>query len=172
MDPNRRSGVSSYYGDAGARRPSHDALAAGHQPQPSTSSLRYGDASSPTAPGFDGSVRRDSSATLFNTQPRAGTPGGGGYNQASYSHVGRAEPVKGGWDEDEEAGLTQKDEGWDVYADFNNAGPKYSSAYGSQHAWVFYDSLSPTQSCSYLAFDTDTNPWGRPARKARATRQH
>jgi hypothetical protein len=88
----------------------------------------------PPPPGEAERERRDSAATLFGN--RAGTPGGGGYNQASYSTIGRAEPVKGGWDE-EDAGLAPtKDDAWDVYADFNNAGPKYSSSYGNPHAYV------------------------------------
>jgi hypothetical protein len=54
----------------------------------------------------------------------AGGPGGrgnAGYNQESFFHAGREEPLKGGQDDNE---------AWDVYADFNNAGPRYSSAYG------------------------------------------
>jgi hypothetical protein len=43
-----------------------------------------------------------------------------GYNRMSFLHVGREEPLKGGYDEEE--GQT-----WDVFADFNNAGPRYSS---------------------------------------------
>ena len=49
-----------------------------------------------------------------------------GYNRASFFHVGREEPLKDGRDE-EQAG---KGEAWDIYADFNNTGPRYSSAYG------------------------------------------
>jgi len=48
-----------------------------------------------------------------------------GYNQMSFLHPGREEPLKGGRDEDEEAGQRT----WDIYADFNNAGPRYSSAF-------------------------------------------
>lgn len=51
-----------------------------------------------------------------------------GYNSGSYFKAGRAEPVKGGYDEEETVGL--KDDGFDIYADFNNAGPRYSNAFG------------------------------------------
>ncbi|EAU86219.1 hypothetical protein CC1G_03430 [Coprinopsis cinerea okayama7 len=47
-----------------------------------------------------------------------------GYNQGSYLNAGREEPVKGGRDERDE------EEAWDVYADFNNAGPRYSTNLG------------------------------------------
>jgi hypothetical protein len=50
-----------------------------------------------------------------------------GYNRTSFLHTGREEPLKGG--RDEELG---QEEPWDVYADFNNAGPRYSAAMG-QH---------------------------------------
>lgn len=42
--------------------------------------------------------------------------------------AGRVEPVKGGY-EDEEA-HRENEGGWDVFADFNNAGPRYSTAFG------------------------------------------
>jgi hypothetical protein len=48
-----------------------------------------------------------------------------GYNPDSFRRMGRQEPVKGGADEEQDAGEM---EAWDVYADFNNAGPRYSSA--------------------------------------------
>lgn len=50
-----------------------------------------------------------------------------GYNRTSFLHTGREEPLKGG--RDEELG---QDEPWDVYADFNNAGPRYSAAFGQR----------------------------------------
>jgi hypothetical protein len=123
MDPNRRSGTASYYDDQ-QRRQSQAAYS--HRPAQSTSSQ--------AALGMERD-RRDSSATLFNNmnQPRSTTPGG--YNQASYTKAGRAEPVKGGWEEEQDVASAQtgNDNSWDVYADFNNAGPKYSSAYGQDH---------------------------------------
>jgi hypothetical protein len=44
----------------------------------------------------------------------------------SFFDAGREEPVKGGHDEYEQP----NEGGWDVYADFNNAGPRYSHAFG------------------------------------------
>jgi len=44
----------------------------------------------------------------------------------SYFDAGREEPVKGGNDEVEQP----NESGWDVFADFNNAGPRYSHAFG------------------------------------------
>jgi len=61
-----------------------------------------------------------------------------GYNRGSFFHVGREEPLKGGRDEEKDP----KEDAWDVYADFNNAGPRYSSAFGmGQVGYVF--SMSP-----------------------------
>lgn len=58
---------------------------------------------------------------------------GAGYNQASFFDAGRTGPVKGGRDEEADAfiggGQQGGEGGWDVFADFNNAGPKYSSAF-------------------------------------------
>jgi hypothetical protein len=48
-----------------------------------------------------------------------------GYNRDSFRRIGRQEPVKGGPDEEQDAGEM---EAWDVYADFNNTGPRYSAA--------------------------------------------
>jgi hypothetical protein len=78
-----------------------------------------------------------------------------GYNRASFFDVGIEAPVKGGRDEEEAigygmggrgggrgrgpvggaggpaavAGDVDPNDTWDVYADFNNAGPRYSSAF-------------------------------------------
>ncbi|KAF9453135.1 hypothetical protein P691DRAFT_659138 [Macrolepiota fuliginosa MF-IS2] len=60
-----------------------------------------------------------------------------GYNSSSF-YPGREEPLKGGRDEEEDA--------WDVYADFNNAGPRYSTAYVH----------SSTNSQGYHALDPST----------------
>ena len=60
-----------------------------------------------------------------------------GYNSGSYHNAGRAEPVKGGYDEEETLGL--RDEPFDIYADFNNAGPRYSNAFtGGDAACVLF----------------------------------
>jgi hypothetical protein len=42
----------------------------------------------------------------------------------SFLHAGREEPLKGGNDEEESGRGT-----WDVFADFNNTGPRYSAAF-------------------------------------------
>ena len=69
-----------------------------------------------------------------------GLPNSAGYNRRSYLDAGRQEPLKGG--RDEEADIGVQDDGWDVYADFNNAGPKYSAAFGQNEArWVANNSL-------------------------------
>ena len=62
-----------------------------------------------------------------------GHPSSAGYNRNSFFDAGRQEPLKGGLDEEADAGL-HRDDGWDVYADFNNAGPKYSNAFGQSEA--------------------------------------
>lgn len=117
MDSDRKSTVSSFYG---GRRSSVDALNRDYvAPAPTT----------------DPRARRDSSSSFFNptgtgTPPRGATgPGrtnGAGYNRMSYFDAGREEPVKGGHDEPEQP----NEGGWDVYADFNNKGPRYSHAFG------------------------------------------
>jgi hypothetical protein len=75
---------------------------------------------------------RDDASSFFNPRgsmdPLAGrTPNTAGYNQDSFFPAAREEPLKGGRDEEE-----APEGGWDVYADFNNAGPRYSSAFGTQ----------------------------------------
>ena len=109
MDPDRKSHVSSYYG---GRRPG-DAL------------------------NNDQRARYDSTSSYYNQdvgQPRPSTellnggPKSAGYNQNSFFDAGRTEPLKGGYDEEDP--LRGKDDGsWDVFADFNNAGPRYSEAF-------------------------------------------
>ena len=117
MDSDRKSVVSSFYG---GRRSSVDALNRDYVPAP---------------PSSDPRARRDSSSSFFNPMaagalPRgAGAPSrasGAGYNRMSYFDAGRSEPVKGGYDEVEQP----NEGGWDVFADFNNTGPRYSHAFG------------------------------------------
>lgn len=95
MNPDRKSVVSSFYGD---RRSSFDPL--------------------------------NQNQSGHHTRPSAG------YNQESFLAAGRQEPLKGGRDEEEEeaAAADLSSPGWDVYADFNNAGPKYSTAFGQNNA--------------------------------------
>lgn len=85
-----------------------------------------------TAPNYNGQehTRNDDASSFYNPngpsrasaehwtqRPTAG------YNSSSYFDAGRAEPVKGGHDEE-----AFQDEPFDIYADFNNAGPRYSKA--------------------------------------------
>lgn len=68
-------------------------------------------------------------------------PQGAGYNRMSYLDAGRVEPVKGGYDEEAHR---ENEGGWDVFADFNNKGPRYSSAFGigqNQGRYVLFFSL-------------------------------
>ena len=73
-----------------------------------------------------------------------GLPNSAGYNRRSYLDAGRQEPLKGGLDEEADAGL-QADDGWDVYADFNNAGPKYSNAFGKNEAGCVVNTIFPVR---------------------------
>ncbi|KAI1788874.1 hypothetical protein LXA43DRAFT_610099 [Ganoderma leucocontextum] len=120
MDYDRKSTVSSFYGG----RRSGDALNAEFpagaappaRPRVESTSSFYGDRNS-RADGYD-------------------LPAGAGYNQTSFFDGGRKEPVKGGGDEEAAA--------WDIYADFNNAGPKYSSAFGMGDNGSYRQVPSPT----------------------------
>jgi hypothetical protein len=116
MEADRRSAVSSFYGRP---RTSGDVL-----------NVEY-----PTSYPQPDRARRDSSSTFFgnNGQSAALPPGAGYANRASYLDPGRQEPVKGLQDE-EDLGTGNQDQGWDVYADFNNAGPRYSTAFGQTNA--------------------------------------
>ena len=115
MDYDRKSTVSSFYGG----RQSGDALNRDYPQSPSAST-----------PFTDARARRDSSSSFFNPnampQPHErGQPPSAGYNRASYWDAGREEPVKGGYEED-----PTHEPGFDVFADFNNTGPRYSNAFG------------------------------------------
>ncbi|CCM03733.1 uncharacterized protein FIBRA_05879 [Fibroporia radiculosa] len=118
MDYDRRSAVSSFYG----ARKSSDALNTDF-PQPA--SPQYDQPHHP---------RVDDASSFFNPNraSRAGTEtlGGkqnAGYNRTSFFYAGREEPVKGGVDE--ESMLSNNNDGFNIYADFNNAGPRYSNAF-------------------------------------------
>lgn len=110
MDADRKSTVSSFYG---GRKPSVDAL----NNEYVTTPLRTGhrdDGSSFFTP------ERSSMDHLASGRPSAG------YNRGTFHPSAREEPLKGG--RDEEKDLAMGGDAWDVYADFNNAGPRYSSA--------------------------------------------
>ncbi|KAI0298116.1 hypothetical protein B0F90DRAFT_1735099 [Multifurca ochricompacta] len=130
MDYDRKSAVSSFYG---GRRSSGDALNRDYAAPPPTAGPQS---------------RRDSSSSFFNPAGTGTLPRGAaepahvqnaGYNRMSYFDAGREEPVKGGHDEEEHP----NEGGWDVFADFNNAGPRYSHAFGIGHNEASYQQLSP-----------------------------
>lgn len=89
------------------------------------------------------------SGDRLNEQARTGSPhqsfapGTAGYNRSSYFDAGREAPVKGA--DDEEQGISPGGKGgsWDVFADFNNAGPRYSDAYGARHPTA-YQQIPPS----------------------------
>ncbi|OCH87333.1 hypothetical protein OBBRIDRAFT_796310 [Obba rivulosa] len=117
MDYDRRSAVSSFYG---GRKNSLDALNA--------------DFTSPPV-GLRGGPERGRVDSFYDTGrvPRTSADAhrgasSAGYNRTSFFNTGREEPLKGG--HDEENIPAKPDEVWDVYADFNNAGPRYSAAFG------------------------------------------
>lgn len=105
MDTDRKSTVSSFYG---GRKSSMDALNQDFPPNHRPAER----------PG------RDDASSFFTPELNrlGGRQASGGYNSSTF-YPGREEPLKGGRDEEEEV--------WDVYADFNNAGPRYSTAFGS-----------------------------------------
>ena len=124
MDADRKSTVSSFYH---GRRPSNDALNSDFPRMPSSGQRQNrDDVSSFYNP------ERNSFDRLNDNRPVMSA----GYNKNSFFNSGREEPLKGGKDEEEEA--------WDVYADFNNAGPRYSTAFTPQNytSHSGYDRLS------------------------------
>lgn len=112
-----KSPVSSYYGG----RPSGDALNNDYSGNPARPPRNRFDSSSSY---YNQDVDRPRSSTeLLNGGTRSA-----GYNQNSFFDAGRTEPLKGG--DDEEDPLRGKGDGsWDIFADFNNAGPRYSEAF-------------------------------------------
>jgi hypothetical protein len=123
MDSDRRSNISSAYS---SRPPGAAAPTQQHQPRPSGASTLYDTHGAELA-------RRDSNSTFFSPPPGRGGGGTAGYNRASYFDTGREEPLR-----DHEEGDMGKGGGdWDVYADFNNTGPRYSTAFGlgNEHAY-------------------------------------
>ncbi|KAH9480385.1 hypothetical protein JR316_0006983 [Psilocybe cubensis] len=112
MDSDRKSTVSSFYG---GRKPSLDVLNQDYPP--------------PQARAGGAKPGRDDASSFFNPERSSMdylTRSSAGYNRNSFAPGGREEPIKGGRDEEEH----QREDAWDVYADFNNTGPRYSSAFG------------------------------------------
>jgi len=87
---------------------------------PNSQRARYDSGSS----YYNGDQTSRQSTELLNGKKSAG------YNRKSFFDAGRVEPLKGGYDDEEQG----KEENWDVFADFNNAGPRYSSAFGQDDA--------------------------------------
>ena len=115
MDADRKSTVSSFYG---GRKSSVDPL----------NTINALNTEYPPQPAVRG---RDDASSFFSPERSSmdhlnGTRSSAGYNRGSFFHVGREEPLKGGRDEEKDP----REDAWDVYADFNNAGPRYSSAFG------------------------------------------
>ncbi|KAL5519775.1 hypothetical protein ACEPAG_1435 [Sanghuangporus baumii] len=143
FDSDRRSAVSSFYGGRG-RKSSFDMLA-------SDVNMRSG---SPMAPSVSRHDRDDASSFFAADGQRRSqdllTGQSAGYNRASYFDVGRTAPVKGINDDEDAAFLgarpgpgRDEEAGWDVYADFNNAGPRYSSAFVKYDQTDGYQPLPP-----------------------------
>ena len=142
IESDRRSAVSSFYG---GRKSSIDMLNNETEIQGVVSGARH-DRLRDDASSFYGMQRGDpgrgSSDMLVGQRPQYGQSAG--YNRESYFHVGREAPVKGvADDEDEFMGSTRdfrsapgygapsgdEEAGWNVFADFNNFGPRYSTAF-------------------------------------------
>ncbi|KAF8987080.1 hypothetical protein BDZ89DRAFT_1124736, partial [Hymenopellis radicata] len=117
----------------------------GHQHADSQRGRCGGEACHAVTGKYNGARPRDDASSFFGGPPT----GTAGYNRGSFFHAGREEPLKGG---DEEQG----EGGFDIYADFNNAGPKYSSAFTGNQAHE-YRPLAP--STPKLMEDT-TSPSG------------
>lgn len=123
MEYDRRSNVSSFYG---ARKSSFDAL------NPDLHSSSQAQLNQPND--------RNRVDSFYDTGAAPSRPGRGymagkpsaGYNRMSFIDAGRTEPLKGGLDEEEAASSRGAEPSWDVYADFNNQGPRYSTAFGQR----------------------------------------
>lgn len=114
MDSERKSGMSSYYGGQG----NGDDTPREHY---DSGSSYYNNAEQ---------TSRQSTELLSGKKSA-------GYNRKSFFDAGRVEPLKGGFDDEEQQQQQQHEQGkgdnqWDVFADFNNAGPRYSTAFGQQ----------------------------------------
>ncbi|KAI6018390.1 hypothetical protein EDC04DRAFT_2742178 [Pisolithus marmoratus] len=124
MDYDRKSTVSSFYG---ARR-STDIL----NTNPPTTGRGGQYAVPSTRPRVDSASSFYADRQSRTSHDLLNHPGqSAGYNASSFFDVGRQEPVKGGADEEEEEEEAQPQaDSWDIYADFNNVGPRYSTAFG------------------------------------------
>ena len=125
MEYDRKSAVSSFYGARRSTDPLSDnqtaaplASHAGHASQyaPRTNRTRVDSASS-----YYADRQSRMSHEMLNPSQSAG-------NTSSFFDTGRQEPLEGGADEEEEE--APKNQPWDIYADFNNSGSWYSTAFG------------------------------------------
>ncbi|KAI0088644.1 hypothetical protein BDY19DRAFT_948922 [Irpex rosettiformis] len=139
MDYDRKSGTSSFYGN---RRSSYDAL--------------NRDFPAPQFPEAD-RARHDSTSTFNNPNGPTRESAEGyanfpspGYNPSSFMAPARSEPLKGGYDEE-----AYHDEPFDIYADFNNQGPRYSKA-----VFTPDDGYRPVGSPSLLKMEDTPNGAG------------
>lgn len=173
MEPGRPSNVSSFYDPRDHRNSfdpylSHQDPPVGHRPRmdSSTSSAFF-------SPNRQSQNSADILTGDMGPPGQRGTAGSAGYNRTSFFAPGREAPVKGGTDEQlplHQGGLAPggQDEGWDVYADFNNAGPRYSTAFGTNttafvHVNMICEPISsipqiPPDSCWCVKA---RNPWVR-----------
>ncbi|KAG8684902.1 hypothetical protein FRC08_013424 [Ceratobasidium sp. 394] len=116
-DPDTRSQVSSFYG-----RPSSVANVDSLSRQPQQTNT----------PGATRDTRRDSTSSFFRPEEYGvqgleyGTANrrGGGYDRTSYFGL---DGPKG--DVGTQGGKDEENAEWDVYADFNNAGPRYATPF-------------------------------------------
>ncbi|KAI0629784.1 hypothetical protein C8Q77DRAFT_1064765 [Trametes polyzona] len=150
MDYDRKSTVSSFYG---GRRTSVDALNHDFPPPGAPAARTRADSAS----SFYG-ANRASRADVYDTPQTAG------YNRSSYFDAGRTEPVNFKPAVDEEAAV---EPAWDVYADFNNAGPRYSTAFGMGDTGSYRQVPSPTpyshDGAAYAKLSTPTVGVDEPA---------
>jgi len=107
----KRSVVSSFY----SGRRSQDILASNQSP--------IGEHIPLSQQRQDGYYKDDFSPGDENFRGMPPPRASSGYNRDSFARSARTEPVKGLHEEDGQGGGGA---GWDVYADFNNAGPRYS----------------------------------------------
>ncbi|KAF9489585.1 hypothetical protein BDN71DRAFT_1490877 [Pleurotus eryngii] len=152
MDSDRKSTVSSFYG---GRKSSMDPLGADFN-----SPVQHY-ANPPT--GVADRARRDSASSFYNPERASRTSmdllsgqprPSGGYTRETFFPGARMEPLKGGRDEEEAAG---KESPWDIYADFNNAGPRYSTAFGKQDAAYQQLPAASSPKAEYDATSATTN---------------
>ena len=146
MTTNRPPNVSSYY-DGRDGRSSNDAnqsLSAYQQNQSFPRRERVDSSSSSAANYSNNRLSQTSQDLLTGEMPgQQHLTGSGGYNRNSFFPPTSEAPVKGldDLERQQHAALGPQDDGWDVYADFNNTGPRYSVALGgstNSQGWVTY----------------------------------